>query len=91
MPLNQNLMNFESIVTKGEIAHNEQFHLLPQCFQLILIIKPSLNEFPHIDAFFYFLYNLIVFFHGKKVHLDFFFVVYGKRVKTTLEVIFNPS
>ena len=25
---------FENSVAKGEIAHNEQFHLLPQYFQL---------------------------------------------------------
>ena len=30
-------MTFENIVTKGEIAHNEQFLLLPQRFQLYLI------------------------------------------------------
>ena len=29
---------FENIVAKGEIAHDEQFVLLPQCFQLFLYI-----------------------------------------------------
>ena len=28
---------FENIVTRGDIAHNEQFLILPQCFQLYLI------------------------------------------------------
>ena len=28
---------FENIVTKGDIAHHEQFRLLPQCFQLFSI------------------------------------------------------
>ena len=38
MPLQQ--MTFENIVTKEEIAHNEQFRLLPHCFQLYSVIKP---------------------------------------------------
>ena len=29
---------FKNIVAKGEIAHNEQFPLLSQCFQLYLYI-----------------------------------------------------
>ena len=29
----QSLEKVENIVTKGEIAHHEQFLLLPQCFQ----------------------------------------------------------
>ena len=33
MPLQQN--TFENTVTKGEIAQNEQFLLLPQCFEII--------------------------------------------------------
>ena len=35
---------FENIVAKGEIAHDEQFHLSPQCFQLYLTIKLSFME-----------------------------------------------
>ena len=31
--------DFENIVAKGGIAHDEQFHLLPQCFQPYLTIK----------------------------------------------------
>ena len=30
---------FENSVTKGVVAHHEQFHLLSQWFQLYLIIK----------------------------------------------------
>ena len=37
-------MTFENIVAKNEIAHYEQFLLLPQCFQLYLIIKPLFME-----------------------------------------------
>ena len=36
--------NIENIVAKGEIAHDEQFHLWPQCFQLYLTIKLSFME-----------------------------------------------
>ena len=36
-------VNFEIIVTKGEIAHNEQFLHLPQCFQLYSIIILSIK------------------------------------------------
>ena len=35
---------FENIVTKGEIAQNKQFLLLPQRFQPFSVIKPSLSE-----------------------------------------------
>ena len=35
---------FENIVAKGEIAHDEQFLHLPQCFQLYLIIKGPFME-----------------------------------------------
>ena len=38
------------IVANGETAHNEQFHILPQCFQLYLIIKPLYIENVHILA-----------------------------------------
>ena len=34
---------FDNIVTKGEIAHNEQILILPQFFQLISIITFSIN------------------------------------------------
>ena len=44
MPLQQK--TFENIVTNDEMAHNEQFHLLPQCFQLY-----SIMIFPHIEIF----------------------------------------
>ena len=42
MPLQQT--TFENIVAKGEITHDEQFHLWPQCFQLYLTINLSLME-----------------------------------------------
>ena len=35
---------FENIVAKGEIAHDEQFLLWPQCFQLYLTVKLSFKE-----------------------------------------------
>ena len=35
----------DNIVAKGEIAHDEQFHLWPQCFQFYLTIKLSFMEF----------------------------------------------
>ena len=31
-------------MAKVSIAHDEQFHLGPKCFQLYLTIKPSLME-----------------------------------------------
>ena len=36
---------FENIVTKEGIAQNEQFLLLPQCFQLFLIITLIYGDF----------------------------------------------
>ena len=39
---------FENIVTKGEIAQNEQFLLLPQCFQLFSVIILTILENFHI-------------------------------------------
>ena len=36
---------FENIVTKGEIAQNKQFLLLPQCFHIFSVIIPSFVEF----------------------------------------------
>ena len=41
---------FENIMAKGEIAHDEQFPLFPQCFQLYLMIKLSFMELFHIFA-----------------------------------------
>ena len=38
------LVNFENIVKKEEIAQNEQFLLLPQCFQLLVIGYPFNNR-----------------------------------------------
>ena len=43
MPLQQT--TFENIVAKGEIAHDEQFILLSQCFQLNSIINIQLKHF----------------------------------------------
>ena len=37
-------VTFENIVAKGKIAHDEQFLLWPQCFQLYLEIKLSFME-----------------------------------------------
>ena len=37
-------MTFENIAAKGEIAHDDQFLLLPQCFQLYLIITLSFAD-----------------------------------------------
>ena len=37
-------MTFENIEAKGEIAHDEQFLLWPQCFQLYLTIELSFME-----------------------------------------------
>ena len=41
----QEQTTFENIVGKGEIAHNEQFLLLPQCF---LLYQISVSTFVHI-------------------------------------------
>ena len=46
MPLQQT--TFENTVAKGEIAHNEQFLHLPQCFQLYLMMKLLCIEIFHI-------------------------------------------
>ena len=48
MPLQQT--TFENIVTKGEIAQNEQILILPQCFQFYSIIVPLIIENVHIFA-----------------------------------------
>ena len=39
MHLHLQQTTFENIMTKGEIAHDEQFHFLPQCIQLYYMIK----------------------------------------------------
>ena len=36
---------FENIMAKSEIAHDEQFLVWPQCFQLYLTIKLSFMDF----------------------------------------------
>ena len=46
---------FENIVAKREIAHNEQYLHLPQCFQLYLIVKLLFVELFHIFAYLYFM------------------------------------
>ena len=43
-------MSFENIVAKGDIAHNEQFLLLPQFFLLYSIIKLLFIEISHSFA-----------------------------------------
>ena len=45
---------FENIVTKGEIAQNEQFLLLPQCFHFFSVIIPTI-----IENFSYFLVDIL--------------------------------
>ena len=40
--------NFWKHCAKGEIVHDEQFHQMPQCLQLNLIIKVSLMKIFHI-------------------------------------------
>ena len=43
---------FENIVGKGEIAHNEQFLLFPQCFLVKqMIVSPFVHIFDIISAF----------------------------------------
>ena len=42
---------FENIVGKGEIACNEQFLLLPQCFLLNQIVSPFVHIFDFISLF----------------------------------------
>ena len=44
--MHQHQTAFENIVEKGEIAHNEQFLLFPQCFLLNqIIVSPSVHIF----------------------------------------------
>ena len=40
-------MTFENIVAQGEIAHNEQFLIFPQCFHLNSIVIISYIELSH--------------------------------------------
>ena len=43
---------FENIVGKGEIAHNEQFLLFPQCFLLNpIIVSPFVDIFDMVSLF----------------------------------------
>ena len=43
---------FENIVEKGEIAHNEQFLIFPQCFLLSnIIVSPLVHIFHIISSF----------------------------------------
>ena len=41
-------MTFENIVAKGEIAHDEQFHLLQRYFQLTLEFILTVIDYFHI-------------------------------------------
>ena len=50
--MHQQQTAFENIVGKGEIAHNEQFLLFPQCFQLNQIIVYPFVHFFDIISFF---------------------------------------
>ena len=47
-PLQQT--TFEKSVAKGEIAHDNKFVHLPQCFQLYLMIKPLFMDIFHTFA-----------------------------------------
>ena len=46
----QTLSKASNIVAKEGIVHNEQCFLLPQCFQLYLILKLSFMELFHVYA-----------------------------------------
>ena len=61
-------MTFENIVTRGGIAHDEQFLLLPQCFS----IQFNMHTFTYGE----FRYNWVDFFRVVRL------VVYGKWLKT---------
>ena len=52
---------YETIVAKEEIAHYEQFLLLPQCFQIYSILKILLSflKIFHIFAYVYFKSRLL--------------------------------
>ena len=50
--MHQHQTAFENIVKKGEIAHNKQFLLFPQCFQLGQIIAyPFVHIFDIVSLF----------------------------------------
>ena len=50
--MHQKQTAFENIVGKGEIAHNEQFLLSPQCFLLNqIIVYPFVHIFDMISLF----------------------------------------
>ena len=50
--MHQQQIAFENIVGKGEIAHNEQFLLFPQCFLLNQInVSPFVHIFEIISLF----------------------------------------
>ena len=50
--MHQQQTTFENIVGKGEIAHNKQFLLYPQCFQLSEIkVSPFVHIFDIISLF----------------------------------------
>ena len=50
--MHQQQTAFENIVGKGEIAHNEQFLLFPQCFLLNKInVSPFVHSFDIISSF----------------------------------------
>ena len=50
--MHQQQTTFENIVGKGEIAHNEQFFLFPQCFLLNqLVAFPFVHTFDTITFF----------------------------------------
>ena len=50
--MHQQQAAFENIVGKEEIAHNEQFLLLPQCFLLNqIIVSPFVHIFYIISLF----------------------------------------
>ena len=51
--MHQQQTAFENIVGKGEIAHNEQFLLFPQCFLLNqIIVSPFVHIFDIIFSLF---------------------------------------
>ena len=50
--MHQQQTAFENIVGKGEIAHNNQFLLFPQCFLLNqILISPFVDIFATISLF----------------------------------------
>ena len=49
--MHQQQAAFEKIVAKGEIAHNEQFCLFPQCFLLNQIVSLFVHIFEIIPLF----------------------------------------